>query len=275
MNLSPDSQQLLSLLSQGKKLTAMVAPSFPIDFKKKGLLGALKKLGFNKVCDHTVAIAEVNQEYELLFEEKKEGVVIAANCPTTVNLIKTRFPSLLEYLPPIPSPMGMNGKLCRGWWPENLNIFIGPCLAKKIEAKKYPEVTLALTYKEIKEIFVERKINPDDFENKDFDFDGPKKKGVGIFPTSGGMKATMDLSHLACRKIVVGDEIPNLISLFEELVKTPKSPCLFYDVLACPGGCLGGPGVSSSSEKEERKAKLLDYLAKEGEKPLCSEVDVS
>lgn len=275
MNLSSDSQKLLNLLSEGKKITAMVAPSFPVDFKKKGLIGALKRLGFDKVCDHTKAIAEVNHQYELLFGKNKEGVVIAANCPTSVNLIKTRFPSLVKYLPSIPSPMGMNGRLCQKWWPKNLNIFIGPCIAKKIEAKKYKEVALALTYREIKEIFSQKGINLEDFENKDFNFDGPQKEGLGLFPTSGGMKATIDLSSLSCRKIIIGDEIPNLINLFEEAVKNSKQECLFYDVLACPGGCLGGPGVALCQGKEERKRRLLEHLAKDGEKPLCSEVDVS
>lgn len=275
MNLSSDAKKLLLLLKEGKKLTGMVAPSFPVDFKKKPLIGALKKLGFNKVCDHTVAIAEVNRAYESLFEEKKDGVVIAANCPATVMLLKNRYPSLVKFLPPIPSPMGMNAKLCSGWWPKNLNIFIGPCLAKKQEAKEYPEVTLALTYREIKEIFNHKGISLKDFEAQDFDFDGPEKEGVRIFPTSGGMKATLDINHLGCRKIIVGDEMSNLIQLFDELLKKSKQECVFYDVLACQGGCLGGPGVVSQKGPDERKRKLLSYLTEEGEKPLCSEVDVA
>ena len=143
--LSPDSQRLIKLLDQKKRLLAMVAPSFPVDFKKKGLIGALKKLGFDKVCDHAVSIAMVNKMYEDLFEKEKGGIVIAANCPATVNLIKTRFPNLAKYLPDIPAPIGVNGKLCKEWWPRNLNIFIGPCIAKKQEIKSYPEDFMLLS----------------------------------------------------------------------------------------------------------------------------------
>ncbi|MCL5432633.1 MAG: hypothetical protein M1524_00765 [Patescibacteria group bacterium] len=275
MNLSPDGQQLLSFLQQGNKLTAMVAPSFPVDFKKNGLIGGLKKLGFDKVCDHSVAIAEVNKLYEELFEKEKGGIVIAANCPTSVNLIKTRFPDLVKYLPNIPAPIGVNGRLCKKLWPENLNIFIGPCIAKKNEAKSFPEVTLALTYKELKDIFAEKNINTDDFLNSDFAFDGPGQKGVEIFPASGGMKATLDIQHLGCRKIIVGDEIKNLIAMFSKLQTNQETGCLFYDILACPGGCIGGPGVVSAEVINARKQKLLDYTTEEGKKPLCSQVDTN
>ena len=193
MSLPNDSLKLLSLLEQGIKLTAMIAPSFPVDFKKKNLVGALKKLGFDKICDHTVAITTVNEMYQSLFDKEDGSVVIAANCPNTVSLIKSRFPNLIKFLPSIPSPVGMNGRLCRRWWPENLNIFIGPCLAKKQEIKNYPEVTLALTYQEINEIFREKGINIDGFEGNGFDFDGPEEEGVTMFPTSGGMKITLDI----------------------------------------------------------------------------------
>ena len=275
MALSADSQELLVLLKGEKKLTAMIAPSFPVVFQKKSLLGALKKLGFDKICDHTVAIATVNLMYESLFEKEKSGVVISANCPVTVNLIKTRFPKLTKFLPDIPSPMGMNGRLCRRFWPQNLNIFIGPCLAKKQEIKSYPEVELVLTYKELEEIFEEKGINLSDFSQGSFDFDGPEEEGVRMFPTSGGMKITLDINHLGCRKIIVGDKIENLVKIFSELEVNPQPGCLFYDVLACPGGCLGGPGVVSEKSIEERRTKLLVYITEEGEKPLCSQADLT
>jgi iron only hydrogenase large subunit-like protein len=273
--LSSDSQKLLSLLTSGRKLTAMVAPSFPVNFKKNELIAALRKLGFDKICDHSVAIAAVNLEYQSLFKKDQCAPIIAANCPSTVALIKTRFPNLVKFLPNIPSPMVMNARLCCRWWPENLNVFIGPCLAKKQEAKTCPEVELVLTYKELKEIFAEKGIGLGK-ETLDFgaiNFDGPAERGVKIFPSSGGMKATLKMDASSCRKIVVAEETLNLIKIFEELDKNPTD-CVFYDVLACPGGCIGGPGILSTESTGARRQKLLDFIKEEGEEPMCSEADL-
>ena len=271
----------------------MVAPSFPVDFDKNELITALRELGFDKVCDHSVAIATVNLEYQSLFKKDQCAPIIAANCPATVALIKNRFPNLVKYLPNIPSPMVMNARLCHRWWPRNRNVFIGPCLAKKQEAKTCPEVELVLTYKEIMEVFKERGVvvgkgneggRGSGGSETEIGFDGPSEKGVKIFPASGGMKATLKMDASNCRKIVVADETLNLIKIFDPTL--PRSGgatlgagehnnCVFYDVLACPGGCLGGPGVISGDDKTGLKQKLLEFIKEEGEGPLCSEADTN
>ncbi len=269
----------------------MVAPSFPVDFEKKPLIAVLRKLGFAKIADHTAAIVEVNRRYEEFFAREKFGApVIAANCPSTVVLINTRFPSLVKYLPNIPSPMIVNAELCRKWWPENLNVFIGPCLVKKQEAKNHPEIELVLTFKEIKTIFdslslsfppriavrgkLRRESSVLDHERENETFDSPKGVGVEIFPASGGVKAT--IKRPGCRKIIVGEETLNLIKMFEDLEKNQGNhECLFFDVLACPGGCIGGPGVASTAATAARRQKLLNYVAAENINHLCSEADLA
>jgi len=33
------------------------------------------------------------------------------------------------------------------------------------------------------------------------------------------------------------------------------------DILFCEGGCIGGPGIKSTLNTEERKKKILDYAS--------------
>lgn len=276
--LSSDSQKLLELLKNGKKLTAMVAPSFPCDFTEEQIVFGLKTLGFDKVVDHSLAIASVNKAYEDLLEEKPGQLFITANCPATVSLIKTQFPELERYLGPVNSPMVCCARICKEKFPENLNVFIGPCLAKKAEAKNYPhEITLALTYKEIIEVFIYKGINYKNPPNqkKAYQFESFHSDFLHLFPTSGGVKATISQGFLMEAEIIVADGIKELTELFTALKeKRLSSKIRFLDVLFCQGGCIGGPGIKSDEPLACRKARFLLYRNKKKDLPLCSEADI-
>lgn len=275
-NLTPDSQKLLDLLSQGKKLVAMVAPSFPADFTESQLVYSLRTLGFDRVVDLSLAIATVNKMYESLLNKKEEQILIAANCPATVNLIKSQFPELEKFIAPIFSPMVCMGKICQKKFPGYLNVFIGPCLVKKQEVKRYPEsIFLALTYQEIAEIFKEKSIDykshlkeGDRFEDFHDDF-------LQIFPTSGGVKATISEGTLTRKDIIVADGPKKLSELLSKVKNGAISKKVrFLDVLFCKGGCIGGPGIKNKQTLAAFKRRLFDYRKLRGNLPLCSEAEV-
>lgn len=275
-NLTPDSQKLLNLLSQGKKLVAMVAPSFPADFTESQLVYSLRTLGFDRVVDLSLAIATVNKMYESLLNKKAEQIQIAANCPATVNLIKSQFPELEKFVAPIFSPMVCMSKICTKKFPGYLNVFIGPCLTKKLEAKNYPnEIALALTYKEIVDIFYAKNIDykshlvaSEKFEDFSDDF-------LQIFPTPGGVKKTISEGTLSSQEIIVCDgpkELPELLTKVKN--GTVSKNVKFLDVLFCKGGCIGGPGIKNQRTLAAFKERLLDYRKARGNLPLCSEAEI-
>jgi len=276
VDLTDDSKKLLELLRGGKKLTAMVAPSFPADFTESQIVYSLRALGFDRVVDLSLGIATVNKMYEALLNKKNGEILIAANCPATVNLIKTQFPELQKFVAQIFSPMVCMAKICTKKFPGYLNVFIGPCLTKKLEVQNYPnEITLALTYKEIVDIFFAKNIDykshlytNDKFEDFHDDF-------LQIFPTSGGVKATISEGTLSSDEIIVCDGPKELKNLLIK-VKNGKIPkkIRFLDVLFCKGGCIGGPGIKNKRTLAAYKKRLLEYRKQKGNLPLCSEAEI-
>lgn len=272
----PDSQKLLELLSQGKKLTAMVAPSFPVDFSESQIVYSLHQLGFDRIVDLSLSIATINKMYESLLS-KKPSLVIAANCPATVDLVKTKFPELTNNVAQIYSPMVFMSKICQQKFPGYLNIFIGPCLFKKEEAKKYPDsIAIALTYKEIAEVFKIKSIDYKSHQNdSDYQFEDFHDDLLEIFPASGGVKATIYEGGLTHKQVIVCDGPKQLINLFSQLKEGKIDKNIrFLDVLFCKGGCIGGPGIKNKTTLNAYRRRLLEYRQKKGKLPLCSEADI-
>jgi len=275
-NLSSDNQKFLELLLGPAKITAMLAPSFAIDFQEHQIVGALKELGVERVVDHSLAIATVNKMYEAKLEKDPKKLFIAANCPSTVSLVKNKFPDLEKYLMPVFSPIICMAKICKKTWPENLVVFIGPCITKKDEAKGHAEVAIALTYKEIKEILIYKNIDLSSYVDTSIGVEGFEEEVLKVFSTSGGIKKTIREGVLADGEFVIADGAGSLVKLFEKLEKGKlKNGVRLLDVLFCKGGCIGGPGVCSTDEISKRKQRLLDYLSRRTSKPLCSEADVA
>ena len=58
---------------------------------------------------------------------------------------------------------------------------------------------------------------------------------------------------------IVSDGVLSIHELFSKEI--PKN-ILFFDILFCPGGCLGGPGIKSTLSTEEKTKIVEEYRTK-------------
>lgn len=77
-------------------------------------------------------------------------------CPVWIGMIRKDFRKIVSHLPASVSPMIACGRIVKALHPECRTIFVGPCLAKKPEAKD-PELAGAidcvLTFQELADLF--------------------------------------------------------------------------------------------------------------------------
>ena len=110
--------------------------------------------------DYTIGLdkqIKIPTAYKIIKNDRSK-TWIASPCPTLVQTIRSRYPHLLENLIPVHSPMGCMSLICKKHFPEHKYVFIGPCLTKKVEARELPYVELALTFRELEQIFKEKKV---------------------------------------------------------------------------------------------------------------------
>ena len=249
-----DQRAVLSLLKGKEKVLLMAAPSFVVDFSYLSFVPTMKGLGFDLVSELTFGAKEVNEAYHAYIKrnKKKQEIFIASVCPMIVSLVKGQAPELAKYLLPFDSPMTAMAKILGKNNPKHKLVFLAPCNAKKAEAKKAGTIDAVVTFREMKEIVQKEK---------------PKKKGKGhlfdryyndftkIYPLSGGLAATLHAKDILKKEEMVSyDNCKNLQRVFDR-----HSGKVFYDLLFCPGGCIGGPGVESRLPLAKRKKKVLDY----------------
>ena len=71
-------------------------------------------------------------------------------------MIKKLYAGLIPHVPPSVSPMIAAGRTVKKLHPDALTVFVGPCIAKKAEAREPDvagEVDYVLTFQETMEIF--------------------------------------------------------------------------------------------------------------------------
>jgi len=256
---NPDLLKFGSILSSPGKKIAMLAPSFIVDFDYPKIIGDLKGIGFDLVTEITTGAAIVNNLYKEYLAENPDQPLISSACPSVVSLLKSRYPDLRHYLAPFVSPMGAMSRLLHKLYPDYTLVFIGPCFAKKAEAKLYhPEIAVVLTYKELHDYLSQRPTGPMVGVNAEFDsFFNDETK---IYPLPGGMTDTACLKMaLGDDKIVIDEGVANTMNIFQNFTDITKTK-QFFDLLNCTGGCLGGPGIETSVPFEQRKQNLIAFM---------------
>jgi iron only hydrogenase large subunit-like protein len=246
-----------------ERICAIVAPSFAASFPEDYLKlpSALRKLGFEIVCETAFGADLIAQSYTNLYECSANGTVITSSCPAINNYIEKYFENLVPMLAPIVSPMIAMGKYIKSVYSDKIKVvFIGPCIAKKSEYID-PEVEgiidSVLTFAELKELFSDNNINISECSN-DF-FDPPLANLGKSFPIAGGLLKTIGLKEdiLAKERIVVDGKIQ-----VEQIIKDiyeNKIENKFIDILFCEG-CINGPAIDSNLNYYSKREKVIDYI---------------
>lgn len=252
-------QKILDFIQKNKPV-ALLAPSFPVDFEYPEIINILRWLWCEKVVELTYAAKLVNKQYQELFQNHPDQARICTNCPTIVQYIQNKHPNHKDKLAPIASPMIVMSRFIKKTYGEDTKtIFIGPCLAKKIEAKTTGEVDEAVTFKEMEELirYAESQWITID-RNKKSDFDSFYNNSTKIYPLDWAVAQTMNRKDLLeDEQIIITDWI---LESNKAIAKMESAPNIkFLDLLACAGWCIGWPGVISKESKEEKKQKIENY----------------
>ena len=247
-----DGTEKTRVLLQGKNpVYVSLAPSFIANYDGVGIESmrrALKKLGFCDVEETAIGATIVKTEYDRMLKEDSRDVVISSCCHSVNLLIQKYFPSCLEYLADIMSPMQAHCADIKKRVPDAKTVFIGPCVAKKDEAECYEGIVDAvLTFEELTNWLKAEKIELE----KEIDVN-PESR-ARFFPTTGGILKTMAQNAEGYTYLAI-DGVENCISALKD-VESGKIHKCFIEMSACVGSCIGGPVM----EKYHRSSPIKDY----------------
>ena len=241
---------------------------FEEKYKTKAIYSCLKKLGFTHIyeVEHEVDyMVDLNNRY--MDEHPEIRPFISSYCPAVTRLIQVRFPSLVDNIIHLRSPLELASRVIikrlmdAGARRESIGVFyVTPCAAK-IAAVKYPVSG--------KETCVTGVINMDFLYNKvqlllhDSDKDvqpinhALSSRGV-LWPLSGGEAALYKGDHYAV------DGLQNVLSFLEKLEDEAVDAPGLVEMRICDQGCVGGILTTNNRfvarKRLEYRARLFDRL---------------
>jgi len=240
------------LLQSGEPVYVSLAPSFIANYEGVGIESmrrALKKLGFADVEETAIGATIVKSEYERMLRDEDRDIIISSCCHSINLLIQKYFPSCLEYLADVMSPMQAHCADIKKRVPNAKTVFIGPCVAKKDEAEYYEGlVDAVLTFEELTNWLKAERI---ELEKEQ---DNTPESRARFFPTTGGILKTMAKDIPGYAYIAI-DGVENCIAALKD-VESGKIHKCFIEMSACVGSCIGGPVM----EKYHSTSPIKDYI---------------
>ena len=250
---------LIKHLLSNKKTIAMVAPSIVGQFSASlgKMISALKELGFDDVLEvaEGAEVTTKNESAEWL-ERMDEGKAFMTTscCPAWVETTEKHLTDLKPFVSETRSPMRYTGEIARVKYPDAVNVFIGPCIAKRQEAFKDDTVDLLLSIEELGALFIAAKIDVQKMEESELKNISSESRGYAM---SGGVANAVALE--AQSEDLNSYQIDGLTrQSIKEIKRFPKKcPGNFVEVMSCEGGCIAGPSVISNPKFASRQLKKM------------------
>jgi iron only hydrogenase large subunit-like protein len=242
---------------------AIVAPAFIGQFGPGVTPGkmraAFKRLGFYGMVEVALFADILTLKEALEFDRQvtrnEDFLLTSCCCPIWVSMVKRVYRELVPHISPSVSPMVACGRGIKHLHPGARVVFVGPCIAKKAEAKE-PDIRDAvdavLTFREVEQIFEAVDINPAQLEEDESEH---SSRAGRIYAHTGGVsRAVADtLDRLRPdREIKIkscqADGVQDCRKLLKEALEG-NIKANFLEGMGCSGGCVAGPKVLIDPEK--------------------------
>lgn len=255
---------VLELLNERKRpVYAMIAPAFNGQFSMDVTAGklrtAFKLAGFYGMIEVAlfadILTLKEALEFDRTIHTDRDFMLTSCCCPIWVNMIKKIYHDLIPHMPPAVSPMVACGRAIKRIHPDAVTVFIGPCVAKKAEAREADiadAVDYVLTFQEIINIFQRMGIDPAVLPE---DMRDHSSRCGRIYARTGGVSEAVQntLNRLKPdRKIklkaVQADGAIECKRLLKEIMEG-NIKANFIEGMGCRGGCVGGPKAIINKEE--------------------------
>ena len=239
----------------GKLSYALIAPAFLGQFDESvtpgKLRSAFKALGFSGMVEVALFADILTLKEALEFDQNivhdNDYQLTSCCCPVWIAMIRKVYQELMPHVPGAVSPMIACGRVIKMLHPDAVTVFVGPCLAKKSEAREADlkgAVDYVLTFQEVQDILEASGIEPSLLPECEKDH---SSRAGRIYARTGGVSEAVQRTVEQLnpdRAISVhaqkADGVPACKAMIEEL-RNGKLQSNFLEGMGCVGGCVGGP----------------------------------
>lgn len=259
--------QLAKSIADKEVNYAIIAPSFVGQFGLTAsplqVIEAIKAVGFRNVVEVALGadITTISEAKEYLHRVPEEIPYMATSCCNSWWLmVEKNFPEEFKYISDSASPMVYTARYIKEMVPDAKITFIGPCISKKIEAMREDLkglIDYVITYEELMGMFHAKGIEPSEMEVKsDIKYSSSLGRGYAVASgVAGAVKETAQkLDPDKEIKIMAASTLAECMKMMK-VAKAGKYNGYLLEGMACPGGCINGPGCMSNSPRVQKEFK--------------------
>lgn len=269
------------ILKNKKQVIVSLAPSFRAEFPEytpEQFVALLLKLGFYGVSETALGADLVSHEVASILTDgvknNNQKLFISSACPAVVEFIKRYMSEYAPYITPCASPLLAHARFLKKTYGNDIGVvFIGPCIAKKREADVWDEIDAAITFKELRLMLDEMKVQQEVVLGKTINsvkdialsdaqngFIPRRAAKAELFPLEGGMiAACKKYNPLAKVTTIAVSGIEPIRKTLEGLTPSELKEPVFLELLSCTGGCINGPGSEQSSAMALRRVQTIEF----------------
>lgn len=262
---------LRAVRGKQREVYALVAPAFLGQFGPEVTTGklraAFKAMGFQGLIEVAVFADILTLKEALEFDanirEEQDYQLTSCCCPVWIAMIRKVYQELMPHVPGAVSPMIAAGRVVKKLHPDAVTVFIGPCMAKKQEAREgdiADAVDYVLTFQEVQDMFEAADIHPEQLGEDDKEH---SSRAGRIYARTGGVSEAVKTTVEQLRpersievRAEQADGVPACREMIERL-KGGETKANFFEGMGCRGGCVGGPKIII--DKEEGRKNVERY----------------
>ncbi len=268
---SKDSVQVVEMLKTSKTpVYALMAPAYIGQFGEQATPGklrsALKAMGFAGMIE-VAAFADIltlkeSLEFSKLVGEKQGFQLTSCCCPIWISIIRKDFSTIVEHLPASVSPMIAGGRIAKALHEGCKTVFVGPCMAKKAEIREpdlVGDIDCVLTFQELQDMLDALDV---DFANMPEEEMEHSAAAGRMYATAGGVSKAVEHCVGSIQKDIEVKPVcvcgvKECKELLEDILEGKREEN-FFEGMACPGGCVGGP--KRNLEIKQGKRNVDEYV---------------
>lgn len=261
----------LAAINRYKYKIALPAPALYGQFKTLPSVGSvthgLHMMGFDYVYDVARGADFVTLAVrERLNQPDCPRPLISSSCPAVVRLIQTRFPELIDNIVDVKSPMEIAAEEARREFCEKHSVepeevgcfFITPCAAKMTAIRnpighETSAVNGAISFLEVYGLLSSQVKKAGAVPQAPGETVRLRATSFGLgWARAGGEATAADIDNA-----LAVDGIEHVARVLEEIENNRLSNLVFFEGLACVGGCVGGPLVFENGFISRNRIRLL------------------
>ena len=259
---------VLKNIKQGKKVIAMVAPSMfgQLPCSAEQFREAILRLGFSDVYEVAQGADITSKTEAAEFEERMEAgeeFMTTSCCAAYNELVEKHLQEIKPFRSTTHTPMYYTAEIVKKEQPDCISVFFSPCVAKRKEAMSNVNIDYVLSYDEIGAWFIAKDIKVEECSGSDFRAEVSSE--ARNYAVTGGVanavKALLPEDYPVYPVIIDGINKDSIRDLRKYAKNGICDMGNLIEVMACPGGCLGG---NSTINSYKQASKILRNYVQDG-----------